>query len=96
MNQKELYQQKVQAQLDDLKAEIETLKARVSGTEVDAHSAINKEIAVLEHGLEDAHVKLTELAKAGEDAWESCKNGMESAWDSLKSAVSDAAVKLKG
>jgi hypothetical protein len=36
MNEKELYQQKKQAQLDEWKAEVDKLKAKASGASADA------------------------------------------------------------
>lgn len=96
MSEKELYQQKKQAQLDEWKAEVDKLKAKASGASADAQLEMNKHIKVLESKIEEGKAKLSELAKTGEDAWESIKDGMESAWGSLKSAVSDAASKFKG
>lgn len=96
MSDKELYQQKMQAQLDEWKAEVDKLKAKASGASADAQLEMNKQIKALESKIEEGKAKLSELAKAGEDAWESIKDGVESAWGSLKSAVSDAASKFKG
>lgn len=96
MKDKELYQQKKQAQLDEWKAEVDKLKARASGASADAQLELNKHIEALETKIQENKTKLSELAKAGEDAWESIKDGVESAWDSMKSAVSDTAKKFKG
>lgn len=96
MKDKELYQQKKQAQLDEWKAEVDKLKAKASGASADAQLEMNKQIKALETKIEENKAKLSELAKAGEDAWESIKDGVESAWDSMKSAVSDTAKKFKG
>lgn len=96
MTDKELYQQKKQAQLDEWKAEVAKLKAKASGASADAQLEMNKQIKALESQIEENKAKLSELSKAGEDAWESLKEGVESAWDSLKSGVSDAAAKFKG
>ena len=96
MSDKDLYQQKMQAQLDEWKAEIAKLKAKASGTSADAQIEMNKQIKALESQTEQNKAKLSELAKTGEDAWESLKEGIESAWDSLKSAVNDTAAKFKG
>ena len=95
MNDKELYQQKMQARLDEWKAEVNKLKAKLSGASADAQLDINQQIRVLERNIEEGKVKLSEIAAAGEDAWESIKEGVESAWDSLKSGVTDAAAKFK-
>ncbi|GJQ58993.1 MAG: hypothetical protein D8M57_02610 [Candidatus Scalindua sp. AMX11] len=96
MDDKELYQQKKQAQLDEWKAEIDKLKAKASGASADVQLEMNKQIKTIESKVIEGKKKLSELAEAGEDAWESIKEGVESAWNSLKSAVSDAAAKFKG
>ena len=95
MNEKELYQQKMQARLDEWKAEIARLKAKASGASADVQLEVNRKIETLEGKIEEGKAKLAELAEAGEDAWESIKDGVESAWDSLKSAAADAASKFK-
>jgi hypothetical protein len=92
---KELYQQKMQARLDEWKADVEKLKAKASGASADVQLDMNKQIRVLERNIEEGKAKLSELAAAGEDAWESIKEGVESAWGSLKSAATDAAAKFK-
>ncbi len=95
MNDKELYQQKMQARLDEWKAEVDKLKAKSSGASADAQLDINRQIRALERKIEEGKGKLSEIAAASEDAWESIKDGVESAWDALKSGVTDAAAKLK-
>lgn len=94
MNDRELYQQKKQAQLDVLRAEADKLKARASIASADAQLEINRNIRNLENKFEESRLKLAELAKSGEDTWESVKAGVEAAWDSLKSGMSDAAAKF--
>ncbi len=47
MNEKELYQQKKQAQLNEWKAEFDKLKAKASGASADAQLELNKQIAVI-------------------------------------------------
>ena len=94
-NDKELYQQKKQAQLDEWTAEVENLKAKASGASSDAQMDLNKQIEALEGKIEEGETKLAEIADASGDAWESIKDGVESAWDSIKTAFSDAAAKFK-
>jgi septal ring factor EnvC (AmiA/AmiB activator) len=95
MNEKELYQQKKQAQLDEWKAEVDKFKAKASGASADAQLELNQQIKSLEGKIEEGKAKLAEIVDASEDAWESIKEGLESAWDSMKSAFSDAAAKFK-
>lgn len=94
MSEKELYQQKKQAQLDKWKAELDKLKAKASAASADAQLELNKEIEVLEGKVEEGQTKLAEIADASDDAWESIKDGVESSWDSMKAAFSDAAAKF--
>ena len=95
MNDRELYQQKRQAQLDEWKAEVARLKAKASMASADEQLKMNKRIKDLEHGIDERRTELSELAEASEDAWESLRDGVDSAWDSLKSAVGDAAAAFK-
>jgi len=95
MNEKELYQQKKQAQLDEWKAEVDKLKAQASGASADAQLELNKQIKALEGKIKEGKTRIAEIADASEEAWESIKVGVESSWDSMKSAFSDAAAKFK-
>ena len=95
MMDKELYQRKMQAQLDEWKADVDKLRARASRASADTQLKMNEQIRALDSKIAEGKVKLSELSGVGEDAWESIREGVESAWDSLKSAVSDAAVKFK-
>lgn len=96
MSDRELYQQKLQAQLDEWKAELDKLKAKVAGASADAQLKMNQQVALLESKIDEGKTKLSELAEASSDAWASVKNGVESAWESMRSAFSDAASKFKG
>ena len=86
MSTKELYKQKLQAQLDEWNAEIAKLKAKAAGESADVQIALHKQLDSLESHLADARTKLADLAASGDDAWESLKASVESAWDSVKAA----------
>jgi uncharacterized protein YfiM (DUF2279 family) len=95
MNEKELYRQKRQAQLDEWKAEVAKLKARAAGAKADAQIEMNKHIKELDRRMHEAGAKLSELAAASEGAWDSVRKNVESTWDALKAGVSAAATKFK-
>lgn len=95
MSERKLYQQKKQAQLDEWRAELDKLKAKASGASADAQMEMKKKIKVLEEKVEEGKKKLSQLADATDDAWDSIKDGVESAWSSLKTAVADAKAKFK-
>lgn len=95
MNEKDLYQQKKQAQLDEWKAEVDKIKAKATGAGADTQLELNRQIEALEGRIDEGKARLGEIAEASDDAWESIKGGVESAWDSMKSALNDAASKFK-
>lgn len=95
MSDKEYYQQKLQAQLDEWKAELEKLKARAGGARADAKHEMSQHIEALEGQVERGKAKLSELLEASDDAWESIRDGVETSWKSLRSAFRDAASKFK-
>ena len=95
MDTKELHKQKLQAQLDEWKADIAILKAKATSYSADAKLAMQKQFAALETHVEEAQAKMAELGEASEEAWDTVKTGVESAWLSLKTSVSDAVTKFK-
>jgi chromosome segregation ATPase len=95
MSKKELYRQKMQAQLDEWEAEVERFKAKASGASANAQLELNKELTALKGKIGQGKTKLTELADTSDDSWESIKVGVDSAWGSLRVAVSDAKAKFK-
>lgn len=95
MTDRKLYEQKMQAQIDEWQAEIDKLKAKASGASADAQLELNKQVDELQSKVDQGKDKLSELAAASDDAWESVKDGVESAWGSLDSAFRDAAARFK-
>lgn len=95
MKDKELYQQKIQAQLNEWKADMDKLRAKVSGSSADSQLDMNKNLRVLETKIEEGKEKIREIGEIGEGVWDSAKQKAQSAWDSLKSEADEAAAKLK-
>lgn len=95
MNDKELYQQRKQAQLDEWK--IGMTQFRIQSLAARAHSQLElgKHVKLLESQLEDGKMKLSALVKTTGSGFESAKKGFEITWESLKTAVADTATKFK-
>ena len=87
MSDKELYQQKIMAQLDEWKADVTKLKSRASVASADAKLQLDRQVRDLEAKIGKGKVKLTEIANTSEEVWGSVKEGFKSAWDTLKSGV---------
>ena len=95
MDIKEAYEQKLQAQLDQWKADIDKLKAKANEADADAKIEYYNQIDKLQAMQETARNKLTELKESGDDAWDDLKAGIESAWDSLGNALKSAKSRFK-
>lgn len=81
MNDKELYQQKKQAQLDEWQAEVDKLKAKASEASADVQLELKKQIEVLEGKIERGKIKLAEIAGASGEAWDSMKSAFSETVD---------------
>lgn len=95
MSDKALYQQKIQAQLDEWKADLDKLRAKASGASADAKLNLGQQVKNLESKMNEGKAKLAEVTNASEEAWDSLKGGVESAWESLRSGFKEAADKFK-
>jgi len=89
------YQLQKQAQLDDWKVELEEHKAMILEASGDEKFDLDALIQFLEVNIDQAGIKLAEVADANEETWDSIKDSVEHAWSSLKSDLSDLAAKLK-
>ncbi len=90
MNDKQAYEKKLQARLDEWSAEIDHLKARAADLEADAQLEYNKRIEGLQSLQKDAANRLEELRKSSHDAWEDLKGGVDEAWTKLEEAFLQA------
>ena len=95
MRLKKIYQQKLEAQLDEWTADIDKMKAKADKVEADAQLEYYERIESLRRKQQAAQEKLQELSDASEDAWEDLKSGIELAWESLGEAVKSAKSRLK-
>lgn len=90
MDQKDAYEKKMKAQLEEWSAEIDRLAARAEKADADARIELNKEIDSAKSKMDAANEKLSELSDAGDEAWEDLKNGIDGAWSSLGTALEAA------
>ena len=92
MSDRELYQQKLAALLEEWQVELDKLKATAAEGSAETRSEINQQIEAFESRLQSGKTKLVELSGADESAWESIKGGLESAWDSSRSVFDEPAL----
>lgn len=95
MNKKQIYEDKLKAQLNEWDAKIDVLKAKAEKSETAVKADYYETIEDLKKKQNSAKEKLGELQTAQDDAWEDLKDGLDSAWSALGSAVNSAASRFK-
>ena len=95
MNDKDAYEKKLEAQLDEAKAEIAKLTAKAREVGADAQMEYNKQIEELEAASTEAQSKLKAIRESGGEAWEDIKQGASDAWERLNGALKSAASRFK-
>ena len=95
MSLKEEYQNKIEAQLNEWKAEIEKLKAKADQAEAETKIKLYEQIEGLRVKQQAAHDKLDSLKAVGENAWEELKAGVESTFDELKKGLENVSAQFK-
>ncbi len=94
MNDKELYLQKIEAEINEWKAQIELFKAKSISATADVKVSINHNIKIFEEKIEEGKAKLVELSKSTESTFESMKKIFETKWNIIKTAIADTTKKL--
>ncbi|MFO7774724.1 MAG: coiled coil domain-containing protein [Candidatus Hydrogenedentota bacterium] len=96
MDKKDAYEARMQAQLEELKADIAKMRAQAERLAAEARIKQQEEIEELESRRHALERKLKEVREAGTDAWETLRGGVDSAWDELKRSWDEAAKRLLG
>lgn len=95
MNLQEEYEKKMQAKLNELKAEIEKLQAKAEGAEADAKIKYQKEIEKLSMLKDDFSKKLEALKEAGSSSWSEMKSEMEKLNSTVESTLKSVISKFQ-
>ena len=90
MDDKSAYRQKLEARLDQWRAEIDSLQAKAVEASANARMEYEKQVDDLRDKQKDAQAKLKELDETSGEAWKDLKGGIEKAWDDLGDAVKSA------
>jgi|GEM_PF-2187531 len=86
MNSQEHYKEKVSAQLDELEAEINKLKAVASKDKAELRIKFDKYIDELEKKRQHVGEKLADIKDSGDQAMDDVQRGLKEAWDRLEIA----------
>ena len=87
MNKRDVYAEKISAQIEQYNAKLVGMRARASEIQADMKLDYLNQVEKLEGKRDGLKEKIDQLGKASESSWESMKKGTEAAWNELKEAV---------
>ena len=90
IEQREMYQDKIEAKLNELDSQIDTLRARAENATTAVQAEIDKAIRELQQQQETAMQQATALRDASGEAWSDLKNGLDNAVADLQQAYDKA------
>ena len=90
MDEKELYEKKMEAKLEEWKADLRKLKAQAEAASADMTLAFKEHMNTLADKIEEGEHKLEALTDRADDAWDEFREDLESAWNKIKSQVSES------
>ncbi len=88
MNDKKVYQEKRQAQLDGYELKLKELKDEISEFDAESNRKLDKQIKILESEIKDARTKLDAFSKANNEEIESCKKAVEDTFIAINTNLS--------
>lgn len=95
MKNKEAYIQKLHTKIDEWNADINRLKAKADQVEADSKIEYEKQIQALKSKRDEIEKKVSEISRAGENAWEDLKAGVDLAWEAMSEAIKSATSRFK-
>jgi len=95
MDEKEVYQKKIEARIDQLSAKITELKAKLEGKQAESKAEYYERIEDLKKRRDKAFNHLEDLKQSGSEAWQTIKAGLDNAVRDLQDAFDKAASKFK-
>ncbi|MDR3392742.1 MAG: DUF2934 domain-containing protein [Sulfuriferula sp.] len=92
---KQLFQQKLETQIQDWDTRLAELKRRAQGASASLKSDYEKQFAALTEKRNVAQARMQELRSRAEDVWEDLKGGTEKAWDDMHKALDQISARFK-
>jgi uncharacterized coiled-coil DUF342 family protein len=87
MSLREIYEKKMQAQLNELKSEIDEFRGKADQVETNLQLEYYTLIDELHLKLETANQKFHLLKQASDEKWDEFKSEFELIWDSLRELI---------
>lgn len=95
MSNKEAYEKKMEAQIEEWEAELSKLKAQSKQHSADAEIEYNNRMKELEAKKEKANAKLDDIKNASAESWEDMKDGMQDIANDFGNTLDDIKANFK-
>lgn len=95
MEKRDLYLEKISAQIEQYNAKLAGLRGKAAEVHVDMKLEYLNQLDKLEGKRDGLNEKYEQIKKASEDSWEDMKEGTENAWNEFKESVAKAAEHFK-
>jgi prefoldin subunit 5 len=95
MDKREIYIEKLAAQLKEWNSQIDALIAKTEKVKADTRIEYAKQIETLNQKKETAAKRLEELRNKGGGAWEDIAAGIEKVWEDLKVTLDNVKTRFK-
>lgn len=95
MEDKDLYREKFEAKLKEVKAQIDFLEAKADQVKAESKIEFKQQIQSLRQKRDAIGNKLDQLKQSSGEAWKELKAGLESATEDLKGALGKAMDQFK-
>lgn len=86
----EAYQEKIRAQVKEMKAKMRILEANAEKSKADMRIKYQKNLDDSKARFKDIEMRLDRLSNSGEDAWNDIQSGIDKSMSELRSAVEKA------
>ena len=90
MTEKEIYEKKLQAKLNEWQAEIDKMKAKADQANAESQAQYQEHLRDLRNHRDAVHAKLKDVQQARGEAWDDVRKGADAAWDSMSHAMQSA------
>jgi len=95
MDTKEVFKERIEAQLSKWKSTIEGLKTTIAQAEVDAKAKLHDQLDSLHDKRAKAEKILEDISATSHDAWDQVKSGAEQGWTELSRAARNTMAKVQ-
>jgi multidrug resistance efflux pump len=95
MENREIYQGKMEAQFSEWGAEIDKFKTRADKAAADTRQGYYDEIETLHAKQASMQAKLQEMRTSSDEAWGDLKEGLDHSWHQVKDSFTKASARFK-